>query len=66
MHERLAAFPTQLALTILWILLTIPTILWWHSSILWIGLISVYAIVISHFTAHIAWKAERAAEHQDQ
>jgi hypothetical protein len=63
MRHRLAAFPTQLTLTLAWTIIGIPVSLWLRSSILWVSLMSVYAIVVSHWTAHTAWKAERAAEH---
>ena len=66
MKKKLDRFPTQLVLTFIWIILAIPTVLYWQDSILWIGLISVYAIVISHFTAHLAWKSKRAAEHAEE
>lgn len=62
MRERLAAFPTHLWLTIGWISLGTPLCLYFHDSVLLVLLLSVYAIVISHWTAHTAWKAERAAE----
>jgi hypothetical protein len=61
-RERIDAFPTQLIMTVVWATVgtTISFIL--RSSILWVSLISIYAIVISHFTAHIAWKGKRIAE----
>jgi hypothetical protein len=33
-----------------------PTVLWWHDSILWVSLLSIYALVIG------AAGAEQAAE----
>lgn len=60
--ERLEAFPTQLVLTLVWATVGTALSLLWSTSILWISLISIYAIVVSHWTAHIAWKAERAAK----
>jgi hypothetical protein len=37
----------HLALALVWAVLTIPTLLWWKNSILWVSLMSIYAIVIS-------------------
>lgn len=63
-RERLDAFPTQLVLTIVWAgpitLLAMLTPI--GKNLYFITLISLYAIVISHFTAHMAWRAKRAAQ----
>jgi hypothetical protein len=56
----------HLMLTWLWVLLIVPTILWWKESILFIGIVSVYANVVSHWTAYQAARAEKAANNQDQ
>lgn len=48
----------HLVLAGVWALLLIPTVIWWKNSILWIGMISVYAIVISHLAAYDAARAE--------
>lgn len=61
-RERLDAFPTQLVLTIAWIVVGVPLCIHWRNSILWIALMSVYAIIVSHFTGHLAWKAKREAQ----
>lgn len=45
--------------------LIIPTILWWKESILFIGIVSVYANVVSHWTAYQAARAEKAASNND-
>lgn len=39
-----------------WSSMIIPTILWWHNSVLWVALLSIYALVIT------AAGAEQAAE----
>jgi hypothetical protein len=48
-------------LTVVWLLLVIPTVVWWHSSILWVALMSVWANVASHFSGWQAARAEDAA-----
>jgi hypothetical protein len=39
-----------------WIGMIAPTVLWWHNSVLWVALLSIYALVIT------AGGAEQAAE----
>lgn len=51
----------HLFLALIWVVLTIPTLLWWKNSILWVSLMSIYAIVISHLAAYSAAHAEKAA-----
>lgn len=48
----------HLALAGVWALLAIPTVLWWKDSILWVALMSVYAIVVAHLAAYDAARAE--------
>ncbi|WP_420107398.1 hypothetical protein [Leclercia adecarboxylata] len=50
--KRLAKF--HLILALVWAMLTIPTLLWWKNSILWVSLMSIYAIVVSHLAAYSA------------
>lgn len=52
---------THAALTVVWAVLAVPTVLWWHDSVLWVGLISVYANVVGHASAWQATRAEKAA-----
>jgi hypothetical protein len=49
----------HLSFTVLWFLLVIPTVIWLHNSVLWVGLISCYANAVGHFSA---WQATRAEE----
>jgi hypothetical protein len=62
MRERLDEFPTQLVLTIGWIVLGLPACLYWRNSILLVLLMSWWALVISHWSAHLGWRAKRAAQ----
>lgn len=43
-------------MSMLWLLLVIPTLLWWRDSILWVSFMSLYANVAAH------WGAAQAAE----
>lgn len=49
-------------LALLWATLAIPTILWWHDSILWISLVSLYANGVGHWAAFQASKAEEKVD----
>lgn len=51
----------NLALFFVWIVLIIPTVVFWRNSILWIALMSVYAIVVSHWGGYQASRAEAEA-----
>ncbi len=44
--------------TIFWLVLVLPTILIWSQSILWVALLSIWANVISHYTAYLAARVE--------
>jgi hypothetical protein len=50
----------HLALMALWIVLIIPTMLWWKDSILWVLLISIYANIASHWSAYQGARSEKA------
>lgn len=49
------------AATVAWLLLIVPSLLWWKDSILWVVLMSVWANVASHFSAWQGARAEDAA-----
>lgn len=48
----------HLGLAVTWALMAVPTVLLWADSVLYIGLISVYAIVVAHLAAYDAARAE--------
>jgi hypothetical protein len=50
------------ASTVVWLVLAVPSMLWWNSSIPYVVFLSVYAIVASHWSA---WQASRAEETAD-
>lgn len=45
--------------TLVWMMLVVPTLLWWSESILWVALMSIWANVAGHWSA---WQAARAEE----
>ncbi len=55
----------HLALTGLWIVLILPTMLWWRESVLWVALMSLWANIASHFAAWQASRAERRLDPDD-
>ncbi len=48
----------HLVLTITWSALLIPSVLWWHQSILWVVFMSCYANVAGHWAGYQAARAE--------
>jgi len=49
-----------------WIVLAIPTILWWKEAILWVAIMSLYANYKTANGAYKAGKAKRAAEQSNE
>lgn len=49
----------------LWVVLAIPSILWWKNSILWVITISLYANYKTAISANEGRKARKAAESSD-
>lgn len=49
-------------LTLSWLLLGIPTMLWWKESIAWVAWMSLYANVASHWSAYQGARAEDSAD----
>lgn len=47
-------------LAVIWAILAVPTVTVWQDAIWWVGLISVYANVVSH------WGAAEAAEAKER
>lgn len=47
------------ALAAVWLLLTVPSLLWWSHSVPWLVWMSLYAIVASHLAC---WQAARAED----
>ena len=48
----------HLALTIAWVLLIVPTVVWWKDSIAWVAFMSLYANIVGHAAAYSAERAE--------
>jgi hypothetical protein len=50
----------QFWLPIAWIVLLIPTVLWWRNSILWVLMMSIWANASTHWSAWQGARAEKA------
>lgn len=63
--RRLAALitlrRTHAFLTVLWIVLTIPGIVWWRESVPFLVGVSIYANIVGHWSSWGAARAEEAA-----
>lgn len=53
-HEKL-----HLGLTILWVALMVPALLWWKESVPFLVFVSVYANIAGHYSAYEAARGER-------
>lgn len=51
----------HLMATLTWIILMIPSLLWWKESIPWLVFMSVWANVAGHWSS---WQASRAETEQ--
>jgi hypothetical protein len=47
--------------TLIWLLLLIPSLLWWRESIVWVVLMSVWANIAGHWSAYQASRAEQTS-----
>lgn len=56
----------HIVLFVIWLLLIIPTILFWNSSILWVAFMSVYAILAQHATGYSAARGARKAKESQE
>ncbi len=50
----------HLLLMLTWIILIVPTLLFWKDSIPWLVMINIYANVVGHFSAYQSVRAEEA------
>lgn len=56
----------HLTASVAWIILAIPSVLWWKSSVLWVIIISIYANVVGHLSGYTAARADEAAEGEEK
>ena len=56
------ASKVHIGLTAFWALMMVPTILFFKDSVLWVSIVSIYALVASHWSAY---EAAQAGVHRD-
>lgn len=59
---KIKASTIHTGLTVLWVLLALPTLLWWRESVLWVALMSLWANIASHWAAREGAKAKEAQQ----
>jgi hypothetical protein len=52
---------THRVLAAVWAVTIIPSMLWWSDSVLWVQVMSIYAISVAHWAAGNSARAEDAA-----
>ena len=50
--------------TIVWLVLVIPTVLFWPESVLWVALMSVWANVAGHWSSYQASRVEKKQDEE--
>ncbi|HDT5878386.1 TPA: hypothetical protein QHC10_003488 [Klebsiella quasipneumoniae subsp. similipneumoniae] len=55
----------HLVAAVMWVGLTIPSLIWWKDSVLWVILISIYANIVGHLSGYSAARADQAAEENE-
>jgi hypothetical protein len=55
----------HLAMTVVWALLVIPTVMLWRESVLWVALMSAWANIMAHFAAYMAGRTEQREMEQE-
>lgn len=58
--ERLERF--NLIMTVVWVVLLVPTLMWWRNSIMWVLIVSLYANAAAHWSAYQGSRASVKAE----
>lgn len=56
----------HLFMSILWVILAIPSVIWWKDSVLWVIIISIYANIVGHLSGYTAARADEAAEETEK
>ena len=42
----------HLVAAVMWVILAIPSLIWWKNSVLWVILISIYANIVGHLSGY--------------
>lgn len=52
--KNITAVKVHVTLAAVWSLMAIPTVLYWSKSVLWVGVMSCYALFIGHIASYQA------------
>lgn len=55
----------HLTMVFVWAALLVPTLIWWKNSILWVCIMSDYALLAAHWSSYQGARAERANGNDD-
>lgn len=55
----------HLVAAVMWVILAIPSLIWWKNSVLWVILISIYANIVGHLSGYSAARADQEAEENE-
>ena len=56
----------HLGMIVVWLLLAIPSILWWKTSVLWVIILSLYANIVGHMSGYSGARAEKEAQNNSK
>lgn len=56
----------HLGMIVVWLLLAIPSILWWKTSVLWVIILSLYANIVGHMSGYSGARAEKEAQNNNK
>lgn len=56
----------HLFMACVWVVLAVPTALWWRDSVLWVAILSLYANFASEISAYQATRAEENNDGGDE
>lgn len=56
----------HLGMIVVWLLLAIPSILWWKTSVLWVIILSLYANIVGHLSGYSGARAEKEAHNDNK
>lgn len=56
----------HLGMMLLWLGLTVPTLVFWSDSILWVSVMSIYSIIVGHMAGYQGARSERVQEKRDE
>ena len=51
------------AATVFWVLMVVPSVLWWRTSVPYLVMLSVYAVVMGHWSS---WQSSRVEVRQEE